>query len=817
MRAGWLLGAAAVVAAAALCYYCMMLLVWCRQKLGQDGDEEIKTYGELGRHAYGEIGHAAVDSLVLVSQGGCCVAYLLFIGENLSSIAGQSAYSKAFFIFLLLPFQVLLAWVRSLAGLAPFSIVADVANLLAMAVVIKDDLGSFSGFSQVRAFTDGAEVPFAIGVAIYCYEGFSMTLPLEASLKDRSKFPKVLGLAFFGITVVYVSFGIVGYLAFADKTKDIITLNLPNDWSTVAVKLGLCVGLFFTYPVMMQPVHEIFERRIGHSISFEKLLQPSTQMRAAVLRAIRAGIVLLTAVLAVKVPGFAAFISLVGSTVCAMLAFVLPAIFHLHIFGDELSYVARISDSLFILFGVLFALYGIYSSLPALKSSSPLAPDLTPVPLPLKSLDAQAGGAGAAGQPATARLSSRRPFQELTASQSPGALTPLRFSVKMATASLAAAGLPGGSLAAAQAPPSSPLADDSRPAQVQLPNGHRVSYLEKGAVRGEAARTLLVLHGLGSSRLANMPGVSDELLREFGVRMVAIDRPGYGRSDPDHGLTFHQFATDVEALAHGEALALGDRFWVLGYSAGGAYAWALARYLPGRVAGLALWAPVGCYQWQGISAAERRAMEAETGATGRQILWLGSKLPPPVLRLFVRLFTVRRAGEPWVKRAQTRLSAPDRAHLAAPDHAAMMLRDSLESLARGFHGAGLAKDLELLFRPWDFQPADIAAAFAGPVHVWQGTEDSLVSVRMQKWVRDRVPGLVTLHLLPGEGHLSWFCFNAAAHREVLATLFGMNVNVVADGTNGNGSGGLPSHTVPLTTETEGSGTSSNMEGPFATH
>jgi proton-coupled amino acid transporter len=66
-----------------------------------------------------------------------------------------------------------------------------------------------------------------------------MTLALEASMADRSRFRSVLLQAIAGVTAVYVCFGACGYLAYGDATKDIITLNLPTTWSTAAVKVSL--------------------------------------------------------------------------------------------------------------------------------------------------------------------------------------------------------------------------------------------------------------------------------------------------------------------------------------------------------------------------------------------------------------------------------------------------------------------------------------------------------------------------------------------------------------------------------------------------
>ena len=63
-----------------------------------------------------------------------------------------------------------------------------------------------------------------------------------------------------------------GYAAFGEHTHDIITLNLPEDWSTVAVKLSLCLGLLFTFPVMMVPVYEILERSLQSKVDVVAVL-----------------------------------------------------------------------------------------------------------------------------------------------------------------------------------------------------------------------------------------------------------------------------------------------------------------------------------------------------------------------------------------------------------------------------------------------------------------------------------------------------------------------------------------------------------------
>ncbi|XP_043707913.1 amino acid transporter ANT1-like [Telopea speciosissima] len=369
--AGWLAGALGVTIASIPVYYCMLLLVQCRDKLASssssdDESDVVHTYGDLGFRAFGKKGRYLTESLVVLSQFGGSVAYLIFVGHNLSSIFKTHQLSFTSFIFLLVPIEIALSWIRSLSALAPFSIFADICNILAMVIVIKQDLQLFEGFSERKMITSLSALPFAGGVAVFCYEGFGMTLALESSMSERRKFPWVLAMAFSGITVVYVLFGFFGYLAYGDQTRDIITLNLPNDWSATAVKIGLCVGLALTFPIMMHPINEIIEGKLKQREWFQKLCHYHSSRGAGARERVvvymsRALVVLVAAVVAVAVPGFGVFISMVGSTVSAMLSFVLPTTFHLMFCGSSMRLWQKALDFCILSCGLAFAVYGTYN------------------------------------------------------------------------------------------------------------------------------------------------------------------------------------------------------------------------------------------------------------------------------------------------------------------------------------------------------------------------------------------------------------------------------------------------------------------------
>lgn len=77
----------------------------------------------------------------------------------------------------------------------------------------------------------------------------------------------------------------------------------------------------------------------------------------------RAVVVVVLAILASSVPAFGVFASFVGSTVCALISFVLPATFHLKLFGPSLHLWQKALDSIVLFCGLFFAAYGTYNTI----------------------------------------------------------------------------------------------------------------------------------------------------------------------------------------------------------------------------------------------------------------------------------------------------------------------------------------------------------------------------------------------------------------------------------------------------------------------
>src|SRR5262245_29278461 len=99
---------------------------------------------------------------------------------------------------------------------------------------------------------------------------------------------------------------------------------------------------------------------------------------------------------------------------------------------------------------------------------------------------------------------------------------------------------------------------------ITMHDGRIVGFADYGS---PSATAVVWCHGGPGSRLG--PSFVADPAARAGLRLIGIDRPGYGRSTPQPGRTIGGWVPD--ALAVLDHLRI-DRCLALGFSTGGAYA-----------------------------------------------------------------------------------------------------------------------------------------------------------------------------------------------------------------------------------------------------
>ena len=111
---------------------------------------------------------------------------------------------------------------------------------------------------------------------------------------------------------------------------------------------------------------------------------------------------------------------------------------------------------------------------------------------------------------------------------------------------------------------------------ITLPGGRRLAYAESGDAQGTA---VIFFHGGPGSTLPMQPD-EGAIAASLGIRLITVERPGYGGSDPHPGRRLLDWPSDVRALVDHLGIA---RFSLIGFSAGSPYALACAARLAERL------------------------------------------------------------------------------------------------------------------------------------------------------------------------------------------------------------------------------------------
>jgi len=268
--------------------------------------------------------------------------------------------------------------------------------------------------------------------------------------------------------------------------------------------------------------------------------------------------------------------------------------------------------------------------------------------------------------------------------------------------------------------------------RVVISNGRRIAVRESGPAHG---RPVFYLHGFLGSRLECVP--ADPLAAEFGLRLISIDRPGFGLSSnapPDPAID----AADAAAVC----LELGLRHpIVVGVSGGSAPALLMA-------ANPVIGAPVVILACP-LCPLDDPAVLAQFSALA-QIVLRGTTLTPRAAGLLLdgplRQFA-KRYPQALLKILCTRFARADQEALSSGEWSQAIANSLAESFAAGGHGA--LRDLLTYTQRWDERLWRVQT----PVLIWHGRQDTVVPIRCARALARRLAN-GQFHEYENEGHLS---------------------------------------------------------------
>ncbi|CAA0809055.1 alpha/beta-Hydrolases superfamily protein [Striga hermonthica] len=285
--------------------------------------------------------------------------------------------------------------------------------------------------------------------------------------------------------------------------------------------------------------------------------------------------------------------------------------------------------------------------------------------------------------------------------------------------------------------------------RVQLKDGRYLAYQEFGVPKEMAKHKIVFIHAFDSCRhgvSALTANLSPDMVESKGIYIVSFDRPGYGESDPHPTRTVKSLALDIEELA--DRLGLGSKFYVIGFSMGGQVVWSCLKYIPRRLSGAALIAPVVNYWWPAFPSnlsgpafelkpkQDQWALRVAHYMPWLTYWWNSQKFFP---------------ASSVVEGNSAIFSDQDKELLPK----IISLRDHQGVTRQQGEYESIHRDMMIGFGKWEFDPTNIENPFSkgeGSVHLWQGDEDRLVPVALQRYIADKLPW-IKYQELKGSGHM----------------------------------------------------------------
>lgn len=269
--------------------------------------------------------------------------------------------------------------------------------------------------------------------------------------------------------------------------------------------------------------------------------------------------------------------------------------------------------------------------------------------------------------------------------------------------------------------------------KMQLSNGRNLSWMEYGDARG-----LPVILTMGTPSSAIGAAAFDGAAKRAGLRLISVDKPGYGQSTRHPRRRMVDYGRDVAQLVS----QLGfDQVLLAGQSGGGPHAIAAAAALGDKATRLLL---LGTY-----GPVEEPWMRKGTNSFMRMTGWQ-SRHAPILLRLTVYIMRP-------ILGSASRLEKFSRmmASTLPPQERAVLDSEEVKHLNRGSEDGyrnppAVFDEFFALGRPWGFNLEEVKTNTG----LWHGTLDTSCRITLARQLAQRMPN-ATLRELDDYGHM-WF-------------------------------------------------------------
>jgi pimeloyl-ACP methyl ester carboxylesterase/DNA-binding CsgD family transcriptional regulator len=248
-----------------------------------------------------------------------------------------------------------------------------------------------------------------------------------------------------------------------------------------------------------------------------------------------------------------------------------------------------------------------------------------------------------------------------------------------------------------------------------LQDGRYLSYLDiSNNPYYEIEETIIVLHNMMGSAF-EIPSSIDALVQEHNLRILVPERPGYGDSSQHEGRSHESFCQDLSQLL--DQLDI-KKVKVIAHSIGGAYALAMAEFMPERIERIAMVNAITRLE----DMLQSKPVPALVSAV-HQSLRFAPFLIEPILKMAVGKDIEHFYSQQLNYMRPTKEGrAADINLLSQPEFRSYSLKNLKQSAKQGIQI--WSEELKLSFSEWPFEVTNNTMEY----QFWHGDEDDVISV-----------------------------------------------------------------------------------------
>ena len=307
-----------------MCIVCLKTLQFIFKardvKLALDGSKtlsEVENYIDISELTLGGKGSMVVRIVMCLTAFGVCSAYLVFIASTFVTIASSynwplALQSEKTMIYVISPFMIALAWLRSISGVSIISIFGNISVLVGMAFVLYDALKNPIALSSLPLAVPTQFSAYVGSVAFLFLVHFALP-DIEANMVERKNFMSSAGKGYWLCALICFVFGGVGAIGYGPQVKSVAIAMLEGGFIALTVKLLLCANVLATFPLIVRSSFTTIESSFGG-------------MSMVSSNIMRTSYVLAAAFCAASIPSFGKLVGLVGGVACTALGMTIPVI-----------------------------------------------------------------------------------------------------------------------------------------------------------------------------------------------------------------------------------------------------------------------------------------------------------------------------------------------------------------------------------------------------------------------------------------------------------------------------------------------------------